>query len=162
MRTLFLAAVILTACSSRNSGPEATSTNALSDDLIGEWRNTYIKVTMNSVSGAPDSVMVMEADTANWEQVVRLKPIRTFFNEDGSYHSDHYGLNDSLLFSARGTWAVSNDTLTMDQTTPNVATYKFKTAINNDVVTFSGRLDFDEDGAEDDDYIGKQQKYNTN
>jgi hypothetical protein len=101
---------------------------------------------------------MIEADTSTWEAVLKMKPIRTFFEADGTYHSDHYSVNDSLLFIARGTWTTTNDTLTLDQTFPNVGIYHFKTAFKDDIVTFSSTLDFDEDGISDDTYFGQQKK----
>ncbi|HEX5112898.1 MAG TPA: DUF5004 domain-containing protein [Saprospiraceae bacterium] len=154
---MLFAAIVLVSCGSKHKGGE-TEKSSIGEHLIGEWQNTYLKVTINSVNGLADSVMVMEADTTNWEHVVHLKPIRTFFQSDGTYQSDHYAVNDSLLFSAKGTWRVSDDTLIMQQTSPNMATYRLKTEIDNNTVTFSGQLDFDEDGAEDDDYLGTQKK----
>jgi len=149
---------ILVGCGAQKSEVKSEESSMI-HALIGEWRNTRLKVTMNSFKGLPDSTMIIEADTTNWEEVVRMKPISTFFDQDNTYHSDHYSVSDSLLFSASGTWSVSNDTLIMKQTSPNTATYRLKTQINNDKVTFSGKLDFDEDGAEDDDYYGEQRKY---
>ena len=130
----------------------------MADDLIGEWQNTYIKVTMNSFNGITDSVRIMEANSSNWEDVIKMKPISTFFDADGTYHSDHYSLNDTLLFSAMGTWYAVDDTLVLDQTTPNVGIYRFKTEVNNGEATFSALVDFDEDGMIDDTYLGRQQK----
>lgn len=159
-KTILFAIVILLGCSSRSEIIQDKEPS-IAENLIGEWRNIKLKVTMNSVNGIQDSVMILEADSTNWENIVQMKPIQTFFEKNGTYHSDHYAVNGSLLFSAKGTWAVSNDTLIMKQTSPNVATYRLKTEIINDVVTFSGKLDFDEDGAEDDDYYGIQRKQNS-
>lgn len=161
-RFFSLAVLILFSCGDKNSKVGDTPSSTLAEDLVGEWRNTSLKVTMNSANGVPDSVFVITADATNWDEVVHLKPIRTFFEENRTYHSDHYALNDSLLFSAIGTWSISNDTLVMKQTSPNVATYRLKTKITDDEVTFSGKLDFDEDGAEDDDYFGVQKKFSAN
>lgn len=160
-RFFSLITLILFSCNARNSEVGETQKSTLKEDLIGEWRNTSLNVTMHSAHGVSDSVKVLEANESNWEAKVHIRPIQTFFEEDGTYRSDHFNLNDSLLFSAVGTWSVSNDTLIMKQTSPNVATYRLKTIINNDEVTFSGKLDFDEDGAEDDDYFGTQKKFST-
>ena len=159
-KTVLFAIVIILGCSARNETVKFKAPS-IDENLIGEWRNTKLKVTMNSVRGIQDSVMILEADSTNWENIVQMKPIQTFFESNGSYHSDHYSINDSLLFSAKGTWTVSNDTLIMKQTSPNVATYRLKTEIINDVVIFSGKLDFDEDGVEDDDYFGIQRKQHS-
>ncbi|NJM26847.1 MAG: hypothetical protein HC859_16635 [Bacteroidia bacterium] len=126
---------------------------------MGEWRNTYLKVTMASAGGKEDSTSVMEADSANWADVLHMKPIQTFFDADSTWHSDHYAPNDSLLFIARGNWYVTGDTLVMEVLEPTRATYKLHTAINGGEVKFHSVLDFDEDGVADDDYVGWQRKH---
>jgi hypothetical protein len=153
-----LIVILLFAFGCTPSTKEDETKKSLADELIGEWRNTYIKITMNSFNSITDSVRIIEADTSTWEAVLKMKPIRTFFEADGTYHSDHYSVNDSLLFIARGTWTTTNDTLTLDQTFPNVGIYHFKTALEDDIVTFSSTLDFDEDGISDDTYFGQQKK----
>ncbi len=160
-RFLLLITLILFSCSVKNREEGKIEKSTIAEDLVGEWRNTSLHVTMNSAHGVSDSVKVLDANESNWEEKVHIKPIQTFFEKDGTYRSDHFSLNDSLLFSAVGTWSISKDTLIMKQTSPNVATYRLKTIINNDEATFSGRLDFDEDGAEDDDYLGTQKKFSV-
>jgi hypothetical protein len=146
------------ACSCSTPSAKDEKKSSLGDELIGEWRNTYIKITMHSFNGITDSLMIMEADTSNWVDVVNMKPIRTFFEADGTYHSDHYSVNDSLLFIAEGTWSTANDTLTLDQASPNAGIFRFKTVIKDGIATFSSTVDFDEDGLTDDTYFGQQKK----
>ena len=131
--------------------------STLASDLTGEWSNTYLKVEMNSYQNQ-DTTVIMMADTSNWESVLGIKPIRTFFLKDGTYHSDHYSLSDSLLFSASGSWRIEEDTLVMDEVDPAVASYRMKVLIENNQAEFSGLLDFDEDGHEDDFYLGRQKR----
>jgi hypothetical protein len=159
IRFLLIPAFILMSCNSGNKEMATAEKVQTADDLVGEWRNTTLRVITKSANGIQDSARVLEATLENWEERVRIKPIQTFFEKDGTYRSDHFSLNDSLLFSAIGTWTLSNDTLVMKQTSPNVATYRLKTSIVNDEVTFSGLIDFDDDGAEDDEYFGTQKKF---
>jgi hypothetical protein len=159
IRFIFISAIMLMSCNSGNKEMLITEETLTGDDLVGEWRNTSLKVMMNTFNGFKDSTRMLEANLNNWEEKVRIKPIQTFFEKDGTYRSDHFALNDSLLFSAAGTWTLSNDTLIMRQTSPNVATYRLKTKIVNDEATFSGIIDFDDDGEEDDEYFGTQKKY---
>ena len=162
MRKIFPFLLVVYACQpAKESGMSVADQGVLRNSLVGEWRNTYIKVTMNSVNNIEDSTYVLEADSTNWVDVLKLKPIRTFFEEDGTYHSDHYAPDNTLVFSAKGTWDFSGDTLRMKQTSPNTAQYRLKATIENATVTFSGMLDFDEDGVEDDVYYGTQRRYPT-
>ena len=140
-------------------GPkEKEKSDALRKDMVGEWRNVYLKVTTNAL-GSLDSVHVTECDTTNWEKMLGIKPIRTFFLPDGTYRSEYYNLKDSLIMTNTGVWKISNDTLTMEQLQPKAAAYKIKTTIVNGLAEFDGVIDFDGDGQTDDHYLGKQRKY---
>ena len=80
-------------------GPkEKEKSDALRKDMVGEWRNVYLKVTTNAL-GSLDSVHVTECDTTNWEKMLGIKPIRTFFLPDGTYRSEYYNLKDSLIMT---------------------------------------------------------------
>jgi hypothetical protein len=129
----------------------------LEKDLIGEWYNIYLRVTLNG-GVRNDSEKVMECDSANWEIVLQMKPIHTFFRDDGSYRSEYHTLDDSIFQTTSGTWKFSNDTLVMDQLKPSPASYKLKTSIQKGVAEFEGFLDFDQDGKNDDHYFGIQRK----
>lgn len=134
------------------------SAGDLREALIGEWRNIYMKVVMSTYQNTPDLEKTMEADSTNWEESLRMKPIRTFFKADSTYHSDYYNLHDSLMFSISGKWRIAGDTLVMNQEKPGVHTYKLHTAVKSNVAKFTGVLDFDEDGKADDHYFGMQRR----
>lgn len=147
---ILLIPFLLACCTAR----ETKST--LSDDLVGEWRNVYLHVTMPTV-GNSDSTMTTACDSSNWEAMLHIKPIHTFFNKDGTYRSEYYTLTDSLFRKSTGTWQISNDTLVMKES--DGATYKLRTTIKNNLAEFEGMLDFDEDGKADDHYVGRQRKH---
>jgi hypothetical protein len=129
----------------------------LSSELLGEWRNVSIRVTMNTANNS-DSTSVFMADESNWEQKLRMKPIRTFYKEDGTYYSEYRNLSDSLFHKASGTWTVHADTLILNQQAPNPEMYKSKVAIKDGLGEFTIQLDWDSDGNEDDLYFGVQRK----
>ncbi|WP_160143753.1 hypothetical protein [Chryseolinea soli] len=147
---VLLTLFVLSSCTSK----ETKST--LADDLVGEWRNVYLNVTMPTV-GSSDSSMTTVCDSSNWEAMLHIKPIHTFFNKDGTYRSEYYTLNDSLFRKSAGTWHVSNDTLIMNES--DGVTYKLRTTIKNNLAEFDGMLDFDADGKADDHYVGRQRKH---
>jgi hypothetical protein len=151
MRRFIVLCMLLAGCAGRNKE------EMLRNDLVGEWRNVFLDVTMNTFQNG-DSTRVTTCDSSNWEQMLHIKPIRTFFSKDGTYHSDYYSLNDSLLFSASGTWRVSHDTLIMDQLKPRPNVYKLQVSVADGLARFDGLLDFDEDGQKDDHYVGRQRK----
>jgi hypothetical protein len=137
-------------------GFKANAQQPVAKQLIGEWRNVYLKLKLNINDAKPVS---MEADSSNWEARLQIKPIRTHFKADGSYYSEYRNLKDSVVRTASGTWALEADTLLMSQTKPSKSMLKLHLAINKDHAIFSGVIDFNGDGKKDDDYFGIQKKF---
>lgn len=130
----------------------------LSEQLIGEWHNTSLKIIMNTYKNS-DSTVVLEVSEQNWEEKMNIKPIKTFFRADNSYNSEHYSLKDSLIYNPSGKWEIKGDTLNMWDTFPNKGLrYKYKLTITNNKAEFSGIEDCDNDGKADDNYFGTQKK----
>ena len=50
----------------------------LSDELTGEWRNTYLKVTMFTHNNT-DTSSVLEVTEDNWEEKLKSRTIQTNF-----------------------------------------------------------------------------------
>lgn len=128
------------------------------EQIIGEWRSIYMKLTLHSYQNA-DSTKVMEVHEAEWEHVMAAKPIRTFFNTDGTYRTEHRNLNDSIVYNPAGNWRIAGDSLFMSDTFPQKKTdYRFQISISSDLAEFKERQDFDGDGMRDDEYFGRQRK----
>jgi hypothetical protein len=134
-----------------------TLQNNLSKQLIGEWRNVYVKIKANSIKTG--KLNTMEADSSNWEARLGIKPIRTHFKSDGTYYSEYRNLKDSIVRMPSGTWFIKGDSLTMAQLKPDKSTLKVKVSIANNRATFNGMIDFDGDGVANDDYYGVQRKF---
>lgn len=152
--------------SCQNQQPRQEATEALPDEilpatrgqLLGEWRNVYTKVTMNTYQNS-DSTKVLEVEEADWEKVMQAKPIRTFFRQDGTYNSEHRNLNDSIIYNPAGRWTMTGDSLYMTDTFPKRGvSYKYRILLTGDLLEFRGYEDFDQDGMKDDIYHGTQRK----
>jgi len=128
----------------------------LKSQLIGEWRNVYVKVIIHNKT---KPAATMEADSSNWEARLKIKPIRTHFIEDGTYYSDYRNLKDSTVRRPTGTWSLKGDSLTMTQLTPDKSVLTLQLKINKDHATFHGFIDFDGEGVSNDEYFGKQKKF---
>ena len=150
---LFAGAFLGSALHAQTAATEA----ALKKKLIGEWRNTYVKVVMHTLNNS-DSTSSFQADSTNWQQVLHIKPIRTHFKSDGTYYSEYRNLNDSIVRMPKGTWGIKGDTITMVQLSPGKSSYKMHVSITNNIATFAGLIDFDGDGKDDDEYYGMQKK----
>jgi hypothetical protein len=134
-----------------------TFQNNLRKQIIGEWRNVYVKIKMTAVKTGKQNMF--EADSTNWETRLGIKPIRTHFKSDGTYYSEYRNLKDSIVRMPSGTWFIKGDSLTMAQLKPDKSTLKVKVSITGNHATFNGLIDFDGDGVANDDYYGMQKKF---
>ena len=146
---VFVCAMILFACNSSNNE------SATASRLVGEWNNISIKVDIQSANNS-DSNSVFDAKRGEWEPVVKIRPIRTFFNADSTWHSAHYTLKDSLFYDPSGRWWIEGDSLVMQQQLPAPETTKYFLTLNGDTASFRGILDWDTDKKRDDIYFGEQ------
>lgn len=151
---LFIALILFSCRSNRVSSSGAS----LSQQLTGEWRNTYVKLTMNSFKNS-DTSRVVEADENNWEHVLKSRTVRTFFRADGTYNSEHRDLKDSLFYNPAGHWHIVGDSLFMKDSFPQKGiSYQYHLSIKDKMATFRGLGDYDLDGRSDDEYFGVQRK----
>jgi hypothetical protein len=144
---------------SQTSGTTITTpSGSLASSLIGEWRNRYVRIRINTYHNS-DSAVTMEADSTNWEARLHIKPIRTHYLADGSYYSEYRNGKDSIILRRSGVWMVAGDTLVMTQKIPKPSVLKLHLQIAQGVAIFSGLIDFDGDGKADDEYYGIQKKF---
>ena len=124
---------------------------SLKKDMIGEWRNVAMKVTIKG----EEADSVVDVPAGKWEEVLQIQPIRTVYSEDGTYNSEYRDLDDSIIMTSAGTWSVKGDTLIM---TEQGKTNYYITTVKEGMAEFDGYVDWDEDGQADDHYWGKQKK----
>lgn len=139
--------IITIGCSSGNDEKNAEA-ETTQPEIIGEWRNLSMIVRM------PDSTV--NVPEGAWEDVLGIKPIRTTFNENGTFVSEYRTLEDSVFMTSNGTWKIEGDTLAMIE---RGAENKYFYSIDGDTVTFRGYLDWDQDGLPNDHYAGKQLRF---
>jgi hypothetical protein len=131
--------------------PIEESKPSLSDQIVGEWRNIDINVTIKTETG--DSIL--DVPESKWEEILNIRPIITNYNEDGTYTSEYRTLTDEVMMTTSGYWKVIGDSLQM--TERDVPNYYYA-EMENGIVKFTGYLDWDGDGENDDLYIGRQKK----
>lgn len=152
-----ISCLVLAGCSQEKADKGQVNT-ALTQGLLGEWRNVYLRLTMNSYKDS-DSSRVFEVNEANWEAKMNIQPIRTFFRKDGTYNSEHRNLADSMVYNPAGRWVVYGDTIVMTDTFPSIGqAYRYKVILKDSLVEFYGMEDSDRDGKNDDNYFGIQRR----
>ena len=129
------------------------------EQMFGEWNNLSIRVNIETKMNT-DSNEVLTVEQAEWEQRLKIKPIRTYLRADSTWNSAHYNLNDSLIYNPSGKWWIDNDSLIMVQTFPSIDTSSYLIKLSKDTASFTSRLDWDMDGKKDDLYVGRQFKVN--
>lgn len=121
--------------------------------LAGVWLNLDLEITYDY---GTDSARVWYVAPGRWTDSLKILPIRTHFRPDSSYTSDHYRPDSSFWFSAEGRLEVRADSVVLVQSRPAAGLYPFAYSVEGDTVSFSGLVDWDEDGTWDDRYVGRQ------
>lgn len=155
MKKLFwflLSVGVLTSC---KQGSQTNTENPaaldLQSTLPGTWELVSISVKINSFENT-DSSFVEEIREEQWERDFFVKPARTYYELDNKFRRAHLDMRDSIMSEARGMWNTFNDTLMMIE--PD-ATYQYKVSQQpNGLLRFFTFLDWDNDGQEDDEYVG--------
>lgn len=146
---------ILLSCQPQNKKAEESTVHP----LLGEWRNVDLTVEVDKKDGDPSRIFKVDEHT--WEDSLQIRPIRTYFRGDGTFNSEHFNLNDSLILNPSGTWSTTNNIMTMITTNPFSDTTACEYTINGDVVAFGCWVDWDQDGEKDDWYLGTQKRFST-
>jgi hypothetical protein len=100
---------------------------------------------------------IFNVPEGQWENILKIKPILTSYYPDGRYESKYYNLEDSLLFTSQGNWALNGDSIYLKEG-GITTTYRFISALPR--ATFIGLLDWNQDGDVYEIYEGVQVKIN--
>jgi hypothetical protein len=158
LKNNFLYFILIMALSACHSSPEIPENKVLEKQMYGEWRNSSLRLLMNSYNNTEETkeFIVKEGE---WEQKMKIQPIRTFYRADGTYNSEHRSLNDSLIYNPAGRWVILDDTLIMRDTFPEPGlSYRYKLVVKGGQAEFTGIEDCDRDGKADDNYFGIQRR----
>ena len=116
--------------------------------LDGAWTNISMTVQVKAKTDT-----IVKVPVGKWEEILGIKPILTTFKTDSSFISEYRNLGDSLFMTSTGVWWVANDSVYMEEQ-GILNAYHFR--IHHDTVTFTGYIDWDQDGEPDDLYKGSQ------
>ena len=138
---LILLALFIVLPSCQNAPSEATDQAAeqidLGKEMPGVWESVSIHVQINSAENQ-DTSYTFEVKEENWEQVLGMKPIKTYYELDNKYRTEYYSRFDSLTNVKRGMWNTFGDTLMLIE--PDV-TYQYSVEIlGNGLAQFTSTL----------------------
>lgn len=148
---LLLTGMLVWACQDSAEGitDETAATQKLEEILPGTWEAVSMYVQVNTADGLPDSNFVFRINDGDWMSIFSVSPPHTFFEKDHKYRIEFRDRRDSIMSVSRGMWNVFGDTLMMIE--PD-QTFQYKVRYDKGLIFFNGLRDWDEDGAEDDNF----------
>lgn len=144
-----IAFLLLFSCSNKKESSGFSKT-----DIIGTWENISLTVKMKTYQNR-DTTSYLQVPEGKWEEVLKIKHIRTTYTEDGKYKSVYRDLDDKVVGESEGVWTIRNDSLALE--TEGVE-YTYSVILDNGKARFVSLMDWDQDGEEDDLYDGWQRK----
>ncbi len=145
---------LLTTCtdsstSSTGGGGSPAVKADISESLVGTWETVEVDVEIASYEGRDTSFRqtIREAD---WKKRYGVRPARTIFTPDGKHRRTHTLSDGTVTDVTNGLWKTQgNDSLLIIE--PNTTLY-YKHDLTGDRLVLTGLVDYDFDGAADDDY----------
>ncbi len=147
-RIAALAVLAFFACQS-DPPPEAVD---FRQELPGTWETTEITAALHTAEGT-DTTITQVITPDIWRDRFGAHPVRYTFQADNKFTREHRMLTDTLANAARGLWNIFGDTLVLIE--PD-GTYQYLLSKENDQLIFRTQVDWDGDGAADDDFVSVQ------
>ncbi len=143
-------ALLVVGCSNTEAKENTESvTIPFAEALLGTWETVELEATCSTYLGQDTTFhqLVREAD---WGRVYGSKPARTLYTSDGKLKRTYYNIRGEMTDVTNGLWkAVGEDSLFVIE--PNT-TMSYKHELDGSRLTLTGKVDWDYDGEEDDDY----------
>lgn len=139
-------------CRNASNTTNQASEGISSKTFVGPWvaSEVDVEIATKNTTGGPDHLhyesKALAADQGR-------KPAMTIYNADGSYREEIYTLSDSLVQSKMGFWHFYEDSLFMRLDVTGSPKIAFHAAKAGNGLKLSSRLDWDGDGAKDDEMI---------
>ena len=126
--------------------------------MLGEWRSLDLRLEMNTYQNKEGS-KIFDVKEGEWETKMNIRPIVTYYKENGIYISEHRNLRDSLVFRPAGKWKIIGSELQLQDTFPELGpVYIYTLTIQNNIAELKGVEDSDGDQQADDNYFGRLQR----
>ncbi|NJO86878.1 MAG: hypothetical protein HC821_02170 [Lewinella sp.] len=145
-----LCSLFLCSCKPEPSAKATASKTDIpvAEQLLGTWEIVELNVTCPTCEGQ-DSTMVQHITESDWGPLYGAKPAQTRYLPNGKLERTYYFRDGTIADVSHGLWSVQGDTLR--QIEPSVVFY-YRHELLEERLKLSGTIDFDRDGAADDDY----------
>ncbi|WNJ21011.1 YciI family protein [Pontibacter sp. G13] len=122
-------------------------------NMSGNWEAESISVSVDGAQGV--SVKTIEANKTDFLQVLGIKTNAGDYHSDSTYTEYYLGEGDSLLAKIEGRWYVSQDSMyAYPEGAPEKANAFRVRWLDEERAEFSGLVDWDNDGQQDDRFVG--------
>lgn len=150
--------LFMVSCGNKSNETHHHALTFLSEsNLIGKWEPVKLQVEFNEEM-KEDQDRVLQIDRENWEEKMQTRPAHLIFREDHTYVIEIKNLNDSVVKTQKGHWELTGDSLFMDQTHPEWASYSYHIELKPGEARLDGKLDWDGDGKANEKYICVQRR----
>lgn len=146
---LVFALLLSVSCTTKNN-----ESSLKDEDIVGAWENVSLNVKMNTFQNR-DTTSYLRAPEGQWEEVLKIKPIRTVYLKNGEFTSTYRDLSDKVVGESQGKWSIRNDSLIL---VADDVEYAYSVILENGKARFISLQDWDQDGKADDLYDGWQKK----
>ena len=132
------------------SAPPSSSTPVdIEKELLGTWETVEIDVQYQTYQ-SQDTAFRQTIREADWKQLYGVRPARTEFTPDGKHRRTHQLSTGQIADVTNGLWkAQGPDSLLIIE--PNHTLY-YAHELRGDRLVLTGLVDYDQDGAVDDEY----------
>jgi hypothetical protein len=149
--TLPLLLLFFPACR-QGSDQGSTTKPDLRTKLPGVWETTYLQIKVDSYHNT-DSSFVYTVESADWVKKLGVQPYQFAFDDQHHFTTEYRNQAGVLIKEEKGIWNAFGDTLMLIR--PDV-TLQYLVALRNGEAYFTGLVDWDSDGLEDDAYFSIQ------
>lgn len=154
----FIFSLFLSSCGGKSNEKHHHALNFSSEsNLIGEWEQVKLQVELDD-AGKDDQDRIWQVNRENWEEKMQARPARLIFKDDHTYFMEIKNLNDSVTKTRKGHWEITGDSLFMDQTHPEWASFSYRIELKPGEVRLNGKLDWNGDGKANEKYTCVQRR----
>ena len=126
-------------------------------EFSGSWQSGELRIIINSKDGGSETdTLVVGAD--EYPEKLKIKSNMGEYKAAGTYIEYYINTKDSIIAQPEGRWEVKGDSMIIYQEKPKASRRAYHVVKNEDEATFTGYVDWDGDGADDDYFVGKSTK----
>ena len=126
-------------------------------EFAGTWKSGELRIEINSKDGGTENeTLIVGAD--EYQEKLSIKTNMGEYKSAGTYIEYYIDAKDSIIAQPAGRWELKGDSMIIHQETPNVSRRPYHVVKEGDEATFTGYVDWDGDGADDDYFVGKSTK----